>query len=105
MPATCSLLMLKGLGSLQGTRILYFASIQASRFGRIVDMHSHIGDSPSPELNGAVDDNSFKGVVQPWLRALDGLNTHDDSFRLSIAGGVTTSLVLPGSANGIGERI
>ena len=66
-------------------------------------MHSHIGDAPSPELEGAMDDNSWKGVVQPWLRALDGLNTHDDSFHLSIAGGVTTSLVLPESANGIGE--
>jgi hypothetical protein len=36
-------------------------------------------------------------------RALDGLNTHDDSYALSIAGGVTTSLILPGSANAIGE--
>lgn len=68
-------------------------------------MHSHIGDDPSPELSGAEDDNSLKGVVQPWLRALDGLNTHDDSYHLSIAGGVTTALVLPGSANGIGNYI
>ncbi|KAI0074160.1 carbohydrate esterase family 9 protein [Panus rudis PR-1116 ss-1] len=70
----------------------------------IVDVHSHLGDSPSPELNGAIDDNSLKGPVQPWLRALDGLNTHDDSFPLSISGGVTTALVLPGSANAIGGQ-
>lgn len=35
--------------------------------------------------------------------SLDGLNTHDDSYALSVAGGVTTSLVLPGSADAIGE--
>lgn len=73
-------------------------------FQRIVDLHSHLGDSSSPELNGAVDDNSLKGTTQPWLRSLDGLNTHDESFALSISGGVTTALVLPGSANAIGKH-
>jgi len=68
----------------------------------IVDIHSHLGDAASPALDGAQDDNSLKGTAQPWLRSLDGLNTHDDSYPLSIAGGVTTSLILPGSANAIG---
>ena len=40
-------------------------------------------------------------VIQ-WLRALDALNTHNDVYRLSVAGGVTTALILPGSANAIG---
>ncbi|KAH9176442.1 carbohydrate esterase family 9 protein [Lactarius sanguifluus] len=70
----------------------------------IVDPHSHLGDGSSPALDGAVDDNSLKGTIQPWLRSLDGLNTHDDSYALSIAGGVTTALVLPGSANAIGGQ-
>ncbi|KAI0311415.1 composite domain of metallo-dependent hydrolase [Amylostereum chailletii] len=71
----------------------------------IVDPHSHLGDASSPSLDGASgDDNSLKGTIQPWLRSLDGLNTHDDSYELSIAGGVTTALVLPGSANGIGGQ-
>lgn len=69
----------------------------------IVDVHSHLGDSSSPELKGADDSNSLKGTIEPWLRSLDGLNTHDESYPLSIAGGVTTALVLPGSANAIGE--
>jgi imidazolonepropionase-like amidohydrolase len=69
----------------------------------IVDIHSHMGVASSPGLNGAGDGNSLKATIQPWLRSLDGLNTHDDSYALSIAGGVTTSLVLPGSANAIGE--
>ena len=70
-----------------------------------MDPHSHLGDASSPALDGAVDDNSLKGTIQPWLRSVDGLNTHDDSYALSIAGGVTTALVLPGSANAIGQSV
>ncbi|KAJ7664308.1 hypothetical protein B0H17DRAFT_1143701 [Mycena rosella] len=69
---------------------------------RIVDMHSHLGGSSSPVLEGAADDNSYKGLALPWLRALDALNTHYDGFVLAVAGGVTTSLILPGSADAMG---
>ncbi|KAL0577310.1 hypothetical protein V5O48_004666 [Marasmius crinis-equi] len=68
----------------------------------IVDVHSHIGVASSPALDGAADYDSLKGTISPWLRSLDGLNTHDDSYTLSISGGVTTALVLPGSANALG---
>ncbi|KAG0707315.1 composite domain of metallo-dependent hydrolase [Suillus ampliporus] len=70
----------------------------------IVDLHSHLGVDSAPALKGASDTNSLKGTVQPWLRSLDGLNTHDDAYRLSISGGVTTANVLPGSANAIGGQ-
>ncbi|KIK64860.1 hypothetical protein GYMLUDRAFT_258822 [Collybiopsis luxurians FD-317 M1] len=70
----------------------------------IVDLHSHLGDFSSPTLSGSSDGDSRKGLVQPWLRSLDGLNTHDDTYRLSISGGVTTAVVLPGSANAIGGQ-
>ncbi|EGN99897.1 hypothetical protein SERLA73DRAFT_72673 [Serpula lacrymans var. lacrymans S7.3] len=70
----------------------------------IIDIHSHIGAHSSPLLDGAYDINSYKGLVQPWLRILDGLNTHDDSYKLSISGGVTTSVILPGSVNSIGGQ-
>ncbi|KAI5118175.1 hypothetical protein M0805_008416 [Coniferiporia weirii] len=70
----------------------------------IVDLHSHLGLDSAPALSGASDTNSRKGIAQPWLRSLDGLNTHDDAYHLSISGGVTTSLVLPGSANDIGGQ-
>ncbi|KAH7929866.1 composite domain of metallo-dependent hydrolase [Leucogyrophana mollusca] len=70
----------------------------------IVDVHSHIAVGASPSLAGANDGNSNKGLALPWLRSLDGLNTHDDSYAHSIAGGVTTSLILPGSANAIGGQ-
>ncbi|KLO16031.1 composite domain of metallo-dependent hydrolase [Schizopora paradoxa] len=70
----------------------------------IVDLHSHLAVESSPSLRGAQDGNSRHGITQPWLRSLDGLNTHDDAYALSIAGGVTTSLILPGSANAIGGQ-
>lgn len=70
----------------------------------IFDMHSHLGVDAAPELLGSEDTNSIAGVAQPWLRSIDGLNTHDDAYRLSISGGVTTALILPGSANAIGGQ-
>ncbi|KAJ6572076.1 carbohydrate esterase family 9 protein [Mycena capillaripes] len=70
----------------------------------IVDLHSHLGVDSAPALNGASDTNSLKGLVLPWLRSLDGLNTHDDAYRLSISGGLTTANVLPGSADAIGGQ-
>ncbi|KAF8558348.1 composite domain of metallo-dependent hydrolase [Imleria badia] len=70
----------------------------------IVDMHSHLGVYSLPGLSGAADTNSHKGPILPWLRSLDALNTHDDAYRLSISGGVTTANVLPGSSNAIGGQ-
>ena len=71
---------------------------------RIVDSHSHLCVDSVPKLSGASDGGSRKGITQPWLRSLDGLNTHDEAYRLSISGGVTTALVLPGSGNDIGGQ-
>lgn len=59
-------------------------------------MHSHLGVDSVPELDGAADTNSMKGITQPWLRSIDALNTHDEAYRLSISGGVTTANILPG---------
>jgi hypothetical protein len=68
-------------------------------------MHSHFGVDPAPSLKGTDDTNSLKAPILPWLRSLDGFNTHDLAFNLSIAGGITTSLVLPGSAGSIGKSL
>ena len=70
----------------------------------IVDLHSHLAVDPSPNLRGSDSTNSWKQAAQPWLRSLDGFNTHDQAFNLSIAGGITTMLVLPGSAGNIGGQ-
>ncbi|KAG9226462.1 hypothetical protein CCMSSC00406_0005871 [Pleurotus cornucopiae] len=70
----------------------------------LVDLHSHIGVSSLPQLSGASDGNSHNGPILPFLRSIDGLNTHDESYILVMAGGVTTAQVLPGSANNIGGQ-
>ncbi|KAI0746214.1 carbohydrate esterase family 9 protein [Daedaleopsis nitida] len=64
----------------------------------IVDLHSHLGVYSVPSVRGTSDGNSRKGPVLPMV------STHDDAFPLSVAGGVTTALVLPGSANAIGGQ-
>ncbi|KAJ7510409.1 carbohydrate esterase family 9 protein [Mycena galericulata] len=92
------------LGETYGSELVVIDAKEAWVTPGIVDIHSHLGDGPSPALAGAVDDNSEKGTIQPWLRSLDGLNTHDDAYPLSIAGGVTTTLILPGSLNAIGGQ-
>jgi hypothetical protein len=68
----------------------------------LVDAHSHLGVHPAPGLAGSADGNSHKAPILPWLRSIDGLNTHDDAYALARAGGVTTAQILPGSANNIG---
>jgi len=70
----------------------------------IIDAHSHAGVASLPLLSGAEDVDSVLGIVQPWLRSLDGLNTHDAIFDLAIAGGVGTVLILPGSLTAIGGQ-
>ncbi|KAF8522962.1 carbohydrate esterase family 9 protein [Hysterangium stoloniferum] len=70
----------------------------------IVDLHSHLGVNSAPSLSGASDGNSHHGITQPKLKSLDGLNTHDDAFVLSVSGGITSANVLPGSANAIGGQ-
>ncbi|KAI8973081.1 carbohydrate esterase family 9 protein [Trametes punicea] len=102
--------LIKRIGRVHGAELGQYADLEIiDAQGRwvspgLVDLHSHLGVYNSPVLQGAFDVNSRKGPVLPWLRALDGLNTHDDAYRLSIAGGVTTALVLPGSANAIGGQ-
>ena len=54
-------------------------------------------------LQGASDGNSHNAPILPWLRSMDGLNTHDAAYELAISGGVTTAQILPGSANNIGQ--
>jgi hypothetical protein len=57
----------------------------------------------APFINGPFDVDSPNGPITPWLRSIDGFHTHDDAFRLAIAGGVTSVQVLPGSGNAIGK--
>ncbi|KAH8826842.1 carbohydrate esterase family 9 protein [Flagelloscypha sp. PMI_526] len=70
----------------------------------LFDLHSHLGVSSAPYLEGSSDTNSYKAPILPWLRSVDGINTHDDAYLLTVSGGVTTAQILPGSANNIGGQ-
>ncbi|CBQ70126.1 conserved hypothetical protein [Sporisorium reilianum SRZ2] len=70
----------------------------------LVDMHVHLSVGAMPALSGHDDVNSIGKNTNPYLRTIDGMNQHDGSFRKSLAGGITTGLVLPGSANSIGGQ-
>ncbi|SMQ46056.1 unnamed protein product [Zymoseptoria tritici ST99CH_1A5] len=67
----------------------------------IVDMHSHAGVDTLPVLEGSSDDNELSNDITPYVRSLDGLNPLDPQIRVIMSGGVTTSLILPGSGNNI----
>ncbi|CAJ2509341.1 Uu.00g143670.m01.CDS01 [Anthostomella pinea] len=68
----------------------------------IIDMHSHAGVDSLPELWGNEDTNEMSSDITPYVRSIDGLQPNDHQLQVIKSGGVTTSLVLPGSGNNIG---
>ncbi len=70
----------------------------------IVDPHSHLGVYAVPYVGAHADGNEMSGPLQAALRAGDAFWPGDPAIRAAVAGGVTTALVLPGSANLIGGR-
>lgn len=68
----------------------------------IIDMHSHAGDYPLPTLKGDSDGNEMSDNITPWARSIDAIFVLDPQIQVIKSGGVTTSLVLPGSGNNIG---
>ena len=68
----------------------------------IVDMHSHTGVMSLPDLQGSSDDNELSSDITPYVRSIDGLNPLDPQIQVIKSGGVTTSLILPGSGNNMG---
>ncbi|POR34274.1 Uncharacterized protein TPAR_05526 [Tolypocladium paradoxum] len=68
----------------------------------IIDMHSHAGVNSLPVLEGNGDGNEASDNITPWARSIDGFYPFDPQIQVIKSGGVTTSLVLPGSGNNIG---
>ncbi|KAG9243939.1 amidohydrolase [Calycina marina] len=68
----------------------------------IIDMHSHTGVYPLPTLVGGSDGNEMSNDITPFVRSIDALDPLDPQLQVIKSGGVTTSLVLPGSGNNIG---
>jgi imidazolonepropionase-like amidohydrolase len=68
----------------------------------IIDMHSHAGVGELPMLQGDADINEVSADITPFVRSIDGIRPLDHQIQVIKSGGVTTSLVLPGSGNNIG---
>ena len=68
----------------------------------IIDMHSHAGVDNLPNLRGSQDTNELSSDITPFVRSIDGFDPLDPQLQVIKSGGVTTSLILPGSGNNIG---
>ncbi|MEW6357569.1 MAG: amidohydrolase [Planctomycetota bacterium] len=64
----------------------------------LIDGHTHLGLSEV----GDADYNETSEPVTPFLRVTDAINPLNPDFRLSLANGITTAVVCPGSANVFG---
>jgi imidazolonepropionase-like amidohydrolase len=71
----------------------------------IIDVHSHLGDYPSPGVQALSDGNEATSPSRPEVWAEHSVWPQDPGFsRALINGGVTTLQILPGSANLFGGR-
>lgn len=68
----------------------------------LVDIHSHAGVYTLPMIAANMDGNEMTDPVTPEVRALDSFNFADPALQKGLAGGVTTIVARPGSANVIG---
>jgi imidazolonepropionase-like amidohydrolase len=71
----------------------------------VIDVHSHLGDYPSPGVSALSDGNEATSPSRPEVWAEHSVWPQDPGFsRALINGGVTTLQILPGSANLFGGR-
>lgn len=71
----------------------------------IIDVHSHLGDYPSPGVESQSDGNEATGPARPEVWAEHSVWPHDPGFNRARAnGGITALQILPGSANLFGGR-
>jgi imidazolonepropionase-like amidohydrolase len=71
----------------------------------IIDIHSHLGDYPTPSVAAHDDGNEATSPTTPEVWAEHSVWPQDPGFSRALAnGGVTSLQVLPGSANLMGGR-
>jgi imidazolonepropionase-like amidohydrolase len=71
----------------------------------VIDIHSHLGDYPSPGVEANSDGNEATSPVTPHVWAEHSIWPQDAGFSRALAnGGVTSLQILPGSANLFGGR-
>ncbi|MET0247137.1 MAG: amidohydrolase [Sphingomonas sp.] len=71
----------------------------------VIDIHSHLGDYPSPGVQALSDGNEATAPVTAEVWAEHSVWPQDPGFSRALTnGGVTTLQILPGSANLFGGR-
>jgi imidazolonepropionase-like amidohydrolase len=71
----------------------------------IIDIHSHLGDYPSPSVEANSDGNEATAPTTPEVWAEHSVWPQDPGFSRALAnGGITSLQILPGSANLMGGR-
>lgn len=70
----------------------------------IIDVHSHLGVYPSPDVDAHSDGNEMTAPVTAEVWAEHSVWPQDPGFSRALAGGITTLQILPGSANLFGGR-
>jgi imidazolonepropionase-like amidohydrolase len=71
----------------------------------IIDIHSHLGDYPSPGVEAHSDGNEATSPTTPEVWAEHSVWPQDPGFSRALAnGGITSLQILPGSANLMGGR-
>ncbi len=70
----------------------------------VIDVHSHLGVYPSPQVNAHSDGNEATAPNTAEVWAEHSVWPQDPGFVAALAGGVTSMQILPGSANLFGGR-
>lgn len=70
----------------------------------LVDAHTHLGLYEQGLGFEGEDGNESIDPVTPHVRSIDGINNLDVAVEETLKGGVTTAMVVPGSANVVGGQ-
>jgi len=70
----------------------------------IIDIHSHLGDYPSPSTQSTSDGNEITNPNTADVWSEHSVWPQDAGFTRALAGGITSLQILPGSANLFGGR-
>ncbi|HKX54577.1 MAG TPA: amidohydrolase [Xanthomonadales bacterium] len=70
----------------------------------LIDVHSHLGVYPSPNLLAHQDGNEITAPSTANVWAEHSIWPQDPGFSRALAGGITSLQILPGSANLVGGR-
>lgn len=91
------------VGSVDGTKEVNLGGAYVTP--GLVDMHSHHLVSAWPLLPATEDTNEMHpdfGPLTPFVNAIDSMKAYDVATQRIASGGVTSSLIIPGSANIMG---